>query len=136
MSRRGQPRNQPRFDYCFSNASLRLEGNQDHLGLTSRFVQTLLKKVPDCVDTNPVKVAFSIAKVIIEINYVSVSLFLEDRLNIISDGGNKDELAQRLEDTANRLLAVERELVVFWWPPNRQWRPLNHTWYFSPARKG
>ena len=99
-------------------------------------MQTLLKKVPDCVDTNPVKVAFSIAKVIIEINDVSVSLFLEDRLNIISDGGNKDELAQRLEDTANRLLAVERELAVFWWPPNRQWRPLNHTWYFSPARKG
>ena len=26
-------------------------------------------------------------------------------------GGNKDELVQRLEDTANRLLAVERTIV-------------------------
>jgi hypothetical protein len=41
------------------------------LGVASRFVQTLLKKVPDYVDTNPVKVAFTIAKVILEIKDVS-----------------------------------------------------------------
>ena len=33
-------------------------------------MQMLLKKLPGCVDTNPVKVAFSIAKVIIEIKDV------------------------------------------------------------------
>ena len=43
---------------------------KDRLGVASRFAQTLLKKVPDCVDNNPVKVAFSIAKVIIEIKDV------------------------------------------------------------------
>ena len=40
----------------------------------SRFLKTLLKKVPECVDTNPVKVAFSIAKVIIDINDVGSCL--------------------------------------------------------------
>ena len=43
---------------------------KDRIGVASRFVQTLLKKVPECVDTNPVKAAFSIAKVIIEIKDV------------------------------------------------------------------
>ena len=47
---------------------------KDRLGLASRFAQTLLKKVPDCVDTNPVKVAFSIARVIIEIKDVGCYL--------------------------------------------------------------
>ena len=40
------------------------------LGVGSRFTQTLLKKLPSCVDTNPVKMAFSIAKAIIEIKDV------------------------------------------------------------------
>jgi hypothetical protein len=43
---------------------------KDRLGVASRFAQTLLKKVPECVDANPVKVAFSIARVIIEIKDV------------------------------------------------------------------
>ena len=43
---------------------------KDGLGVTSRFAQTLLKKLPDYVDTNPVKMAFSIAKAIIEIKDV------------------------------------------------------------------
>ena len=50
---------------------------KDGLGVASRFLQTLLKRVPECVDTNPVKVAFSIAKVIIEIKDVGcLSVFL------------------------------------------------------------
>ena len=47
---------------------------KDRLGVASRFAQTLLKKVPGCVDTNPVKMAFSIAKVIIEIKDVGCCL--------------------------------------------------------------
>ena len=47
---------------------------KDRLGGASRFLQTLLKKVPDCVNTNPVKVAFSIAKAIIEIKAVGCCL--------------------------------------------------------------
>ena len=44
---------------------------KDGLGVASRFLQTLITRVPDCVDiTNPVKMAFSIAKVILEIKDV------------------------------------------------------------------
>ena len=51
---------------------------KDRLGVASRFAQTLLKKVPDCVDINPVKVAFSIARVIIEIKDVGCCLGILD----------------------------------------------------------
>ena len=86
---------------------------KDRLGVASRFAQTLLKKVPDCIDTNPVKVAFSIAKVIIEIKDVGCYLCILSIAWLLNQavGGNKDELAQRLEDTAKRLLAVERTIV-------------------------
>ena len=49
---------------------------KDRLGLASRFAQTLLKRVPECVDANPVKVAFSIAKIIIEIKDVGFDFCL------------------------------------------------------------
>ena len=86
-SRRGRPRNQPYFDYCrteFSNEGLRLEGNyKDHLGVASRFVQSIHKKLPDCINTDTVRMAFSIAKVIIEIKNVGCCLrILEHRLTI------------------------------------------------------
>jgi hypothetical protein len=44
---------------------------KEGLGVASDFVQMLLKRVPECVDANPVKVAFAIAKVIIDIKDVS-----------------------------------------------------------------
>ena len=60
---------------------------KDGLGVASRFVQTLLKRLPSCVDTNPVKVAFSIAKVIIEIKDVGCCLrILGNWLTIILGG--------------------------------------------------
>ena len=40
------------------------------LAVALRFAQTLLKKLPSCVDTDPVKMAFSIAKAIMEIKDV------------------------------------------------------------------
>ena len=49
--------------------------------VAGRFAQTLIKKVPECVTTNPVQMAFSIAKVIIEMKDVGcrlVSLALVD----------------------------------------------------------
>ena len=42
--------------------------------VAGRFVQTLIKKVPECVSTNPVQMAFSIAKVIIEMKDVGCRL--------------------------------------------------------------
>jgi hypothetical protein len=40
------------------------------IGAASRFAQTLLKKLSDCINGDHVKMAFSIAKAIIEINHV------------------------------------------------------------------
>lgn len=42
------------------------------LGIAGRFVQTALKKLPDCVDSNPVKMALSIFKTIIDIKDVRI----------------------------------------------------------------
>ena len=43
---------------------------KDILGVASSFTQMLLKKAPDVVDGNPVKVAFGIAKTILQIKDV------------------------------------------------------------------
>lgn len=69
---------------------------KDHLGVAARFVQTLLKKVADCVDTNPIKVVFSIAKLIIEIKDVSFCLCILGTGCLLYQavGANKDQLAQ------------------------------------------
>ena len=48
------------------------------LGTTSRFAQTLLKKLPDCIDGDHVKTTFSIAKAIIEIDHVGRLLRILD----------------------------------------------------------
>ena len=42
--------------------------------VAGRFAETLIKKVPECVTTNPVQMAFSIAKVIIEMKDVGCRL--------------------------------------------------------------
>ena len=47
---------------------------KESLKVAGRFAQTLLKKLPECTNTNPVKMAFSIAKVIIEIKDVGSRL--------------------------------------------------------------
>ena len=60
--------------------------------MASRFAQTFLR-VPECVDANPVKVAFSIAKVIVEIRRELLSLYLWHKLTNIS-GDNNDELSK------------------------------------------
>ena len=54
--------------------------------MAGRFAQTLLMKIPECVSTNPVKMAFSIAKVIIEMKDVGCHLYISNTacLTIIS----------------------------------------------------
>ena len=49
---------------------------KESLKVAGRFAQTLLKKLPECINTNPVKMAFSIAKVVIEIKDVGCPLCL------------------------------------------------------------
>ena len=48
---------------------------KESFNVAVQFVQTLIKKVPECVDPNPVKMAFSIAKVIIEIKDVGYHIY-------------------------------------------------------------
>ncbi len=43
----------------------------ENLNIAGRFAQTILKKLPDCVNSNPVKVALSVVKTIIDIKNVS-----------------------------------------------------------------
>lgn len=45
-------------------------GAKKYLGMAMSFVQMVLKKVPDVVDENPIKMAFSIARAIIDIKDV------------------------------------------------------------------
>jgi hypothetical protein len=59
--------------------------------VASRFAQTLIKNVP--VDTNPVKMAFSIAKAIIDMKDVGCCLSLERGLTIISGGRRQQRRA-------------------------------------------
>lgn len=52
------------------NNSSTLDIAKDYLGVTGKFLQTILKKVPEVVDGNPVKMFFSLAKVIVELKEV------------------------------------------------------------------
>ncbi|KAH6908357.1 hypothetical protein BKA70DRAFT_1400480 [Coprinopsis sp. MPI-PUGE-AT-0042] len=44
-----------------------LDVAKDYLSITGSFLQLVLKKLPDAVDSNPVKVAFSLAKAVLEL---------------------------------------------------------------------
>jgi hypothetical protein len=74
------------------------ETTKDHLGVASRFMQMLIKRVPGCISTNPIVMAFSIAKSIIEIKDVGCCLFILGAgwLLYQTIGDNKDKLAQLL----------------------------------------
>ena len=61
-------------DSKFKAPNSETQVSRDSHEVALQFAQTLLKKVPDCVDTNPVKMAFSIAKAIIEIKDVGFCL--------------------------------------------------------------
>ena len=64
-----------------------------------RLAQTLIKKVPECVTTNPVQMAFSIAKVIIKMKDVGRRLV---------SGALVDYYIRRLEATKTRLYVSKK----------------------------
>ncbi|CAA7265017.1 unnamed protein product [Cyclocybe aegerita] len=70
ISRPSTPPVQPTSTNPQTQISDRKATAKEGFGVASRFAQTLLKKVPACVESNPVKMAFSIANVIIEIKEV------------------------------------------------------------------
>lgn len=50
--------------------STALETAKDYMGVGWSLAQMLLKKIPDAVDTNPVKIAFGIAKIGLQLKEV------------------------------------------------------------------
>jgi hypothetical protein len=52
-----------------------LETARDYIGVGWSLGQMLLKKVPDVVGTNPVKLAFGLAKIILELKGVRRQFF-------------------------------------------------------------
>ena len=47
-----------------------LEKAKDYIGVGWSLAQMLLKKTPDAVDTNPVKIAFGLAKIVLQLKEV------------------------------------------------------------------
>ena len=54
-------------------SSGRIAAAIDALDVTGHFLAMVLKKLPDAIDSNPVKVAFSLAKIVLELKEVSRS---------------------------------------------------------------
>ena len=105
---------------------------KDHLVMASQFAQTLLNRLPDCYDTNPVKMAFSITKVIIEIKdvgFVSASSAQADHYIRQSETTKKGlynvSMKQRTDSSLRTLW--RRWSAVFRRPAKRPWRGSNRT---------
>ncbi|KAG6835387.1 hypothetical protein H0H93_001943, partial [Arthromyces matolae] len=77
---------------------------KDTLKVTGRFIQTLLKKLPDVADGNPVKIALGLAKMIVEIKQG-----VED---------NMDTVERRIVSVAAQLDMVAK--AVEGWRPNSE----------------
>ncbi|KAF5325050.1 hypothetical protein D9619_009600 [Psilocybe cf. subviscida] len=72
----------------YSRNKVKLAGS-----VTGRVIQNLVKELPDIADGNPVKMAFSIAKLVIQTKNAYT--------------GNKDTLHKHILNAANRLFVVE-----------------------------
>ncbi|KAH6879365.1 hypothetical protein BKA70DRAFT_209215 [Coprinopsis sp. MPI-PUGE-AT-0042] len=73
-----------------------LDVAKDYLSVTGSFLQLVLKKLPDAVDSNPVKVAFSLAKAVLE---------LKEGMD-----DNANNVKKRIFATSELLLTVETAL--------------------------
>jgi len=98
-----------------------LSTTKDVFGVASSFMQMILKKVPDVVDINPVKIVFVITKIILQIKDVcgcsshrcmtkSASQDVQDNLSTVE---------RRILTIAAQLLVVENALVD-WKPSNTE----------------
>lgn len=78
-------------------------GLKESIGLAGLFVQTLLKTVPDCLDSNAVKMALSIVKTIIvikDVRYLITNMSMTISLNHVQQiGDNTDSLSKSLSNT-------------------------------------
>ncbi|KAH6909621.1 hypothetical protein BKA70DRAFT_204331 [Coprinopsis sp. MPI-PUGE-AT-0042] len=86
------PLSTPQLDQTTS----RIDKAKDYLNVTSGLLQLVLKKVPDAVDSNPVKVFFSLAKTVLE---------LKEGMD-----DNRDAVEQHLITISSLLVTVEAAL--------------------------
>ncbi|KAH6879381.1 hypothetical protein BKA70DRAFT_1412079 [Coprinopsis sp. MPI-PUGE-AT-0042] len=71
---------------------------KDYLSVTGSFLQLVLKKVPDAVDSNPVKVVFSLAKAVLELKELREAGFGDENAadgSVQKGSGNGDGQAGR-----------------------------------------
>lgn len=92
----------------------------DYLGVASSFTQMLIKRIPDVVDGNPVKMAFGIAKLALEIKDVRGHMFCSRywphmSFQLVTD--NIDAVEQNIISTAAEVVMIKEELS--------SWRPSN-----------
>ncbi|KAH6909652.1 hypothetical protein BKA70DRAFT_1399974 [Coprinopsis sp. MPI-PUGE-AT-0042] len=66
----------------------RMDKGKDVLHVTSSLLQLVLKKVPDAIDSNPVKIFFSIAKSVLELKEVCYAMVIEESLSEIRPKGH------------------------------------------------
>jgi len=94
---------------------------KDILGVASSFTQMLLKKAPDAVDGNPVKIAFGIAKIILQIKDVCYCSSHQCSTDFASQEvkDNLDVVERRILSTASQLLVVQ-EALDSWKPGNAE----------------
>ena len=86
--------------------------------MASSFTQMLLKKAPDVVDGNPVKAAFGIAKIILQIKEVCHCSLQWCPTNSASQDvkDNLDAVERPISSTAAQILAVQEALAT--WKPS------------------
>ena len=91
---------------------------KDYAAVALSFTTMLLKRLPDAVDVNPAKVAFGVAKIVLQIKDVrrcSSYLCLTDyAYQELKD--NIDAVERRILLTADQLRVVEQALAG--WEPN------------------
>ena len=94
---------------------------KDYAAVAFSFTTMLLKRIPDVVDTNPAKIAFGIAKLVLQIRDVcpcSSHRCLTDYA-YQEVKGNIDTVDQRIVSTAEQL-GVVKEAMDGWKPNNAE----------------
>ncbi|KAF9524130.1 hypothetical protein CPB83DRAFT_861801 [Crepidotus variabilis] len=97
--------NEPAEPQSHSAASNAEPTIMDNVKLTGRFLLTIIQKVPDIVDDNPVKLAFGLASAIIQAK------------EMVQD--NKDAVVRQILSTGDQLNVVEKALEG-WRPHNKE----------------
>jgi hypothetical protein len=100
-----------RFKPQSVESSDRKEIEKEILGVASRFTQSLLKRPPNLVNSNPIQAALCFAAIIMDIKLVNQHLHMSIicLLSYQTVVDNKDKI-EDLKETAKKLLALKQML--------------------------